>query len=160
MSRINMKQGITTEQVNEANAAYDELQSMFDKGVDGRVDLNIVDQAIAKMNEAADALSAVLGDDHMATRRVSDASIRAQVALEKLQQKGEDFDKKVEKLRAKVRSYDGWFVMVEGEKIPVTVAVVKDGRVIHGGEEHPFIPVYMPGEASANAGLRSLFDQD
>lgn len=148
MSRINMKVGITAEQVNEANAAYAEYRAALDGSVDGPIDASVIDQAIALMNEAADKLSATLGDDHIATRRVSDASIRAREALEKIIKNENKYYNKLDKLRAKVRSYNGWFVIINNVRVPIVLVKTVDGLIAYEGENHPFIPVYYPGTDS------------
>lgn len=159
MSRINMKVGITAEQVNEANDAMNAYHAALESQVDGQVDTNLIDRAIALMDQAVDMLNATLGGEHAAARRVSDASIRAQEALDKVIKSRDKDDARITKLFNKVRMYDGWFVMVDGNKIPVTDVRTVDGLVVYGGENHPFIPVYFP-VADADKGLRSLFDQD
>lgn len=159
MSRVNMKVGITAEQVNEANAAYKDYLAALSESVDGATDTGVIDRAISMMNEAAEMLAASLGDEHMATRRVSDASVRAQEAMEKLIHADDKRDARISKLRAKVRSYDGWFVMVDGERVPVTEAETVDGIVAFEGKNYPFIPVYFPGNPDAELGLKALFDE-
>ena len=154
MSRINMKVGITAEQVNEAFDAKTKYMELVNaKHTD--LDVSSLNVAIGDMNNAAQILANVLGDDHMATRRVSDASILAREAIKKIDGKVDKTGNQMVRALAKLRMYDGWFVVVGDEKIPVTEAVVVNGQVMHNGEKHPFIPAYMP-----NVGIPSLFDQD
>jgi phage-related minor tail protein len=158
MSRINMKVGITAEQVNEANAAYKDYLAALSESVDDMSNAEVIGNAVSMMNEAAAILSAALGDDHMATRRVTDAMARATEAGEKITRADEKRDARISKLRAKVRSYDGWFVMIDNERVPVVDAETVDGIVAFEGKNYPFIPVYFPGNSDAESGLKSLFD--
>lgn len=155
MSRINMTKGITAEQVNEANAAFIEYAAMLDVSDNVSIDIDVAERAAALVNEAAGALSAVFGSDHLATRRAEDAAQRAQVAIIKLREKIDGYTTRLDKLRAKVRSYDGWFVMIDGERVHVTEVITVNGEVQRYGDMFPFVPVYFPSQTD---GLAALFD--
>ena len=157
MSRINMKNGITVEQVNEAAEAYDALMSLnIDADVSGKSNRDMMVQ-VEKLRENADSVESMLGADHIAVRKIRDAADRLNLEADRIEKKAIRHDSRTASLIAKVNSYDGWFVMVEGEKIPVTRATVANGKVIHNGKQYPFVPVYFPSE---KAGLRSLFDNE
>ena len=158
MSRINMKIGITVDQVIEARNAFNELGEMNTAAENNDSDA-MLSKAENDLIGVANAVETILGGDHIITRRINDAATRCAELSNKISEKKEQHDAKIAKLAAKVNSYSGWFVMVGTEKIPVTRALIIDGMVYHGGEMNIFIPVYMPNEVY-EAVPPTLFDQE
>lgn len=144
MSRINMRTGITTEQVNDAAAAKDEYYSALEVREFDGIDDSAIETAIQYLNNAAEILADAFGNDHLATRRAADASIRAQVALEKNDKRDIKASKRLARLAARFDMYKSWFVMIDGVPVSVCDVRTEDGEVVYEGKRFPFIPVYMP----------------
>ena len=144
MTRISAKTGITAEQVNEAYETKLKLEELLNKGNADFGNWNVLDSCYTELINNGEKLIQVLGIDHPVVKKLDAAMARLDNERTRKIDASTEYNKQREKLEKKLAQYNGWFVMIHGEGIPVTQVRTVNGKVQYNGDELPFIPAYFP----------------
>ena len=148
MSRINMKVGITVEQVCEyiklSEKVFDlECRKLRD-GETANVDVGDMADFVCHIGEAMTLAKQIFGDGSRTHVTLQNILERAEKKTEIVEGAGKSKEARLAKMREKLAGFNGWQLMIRGQLRPLEVVSVVDGRVYYDGEEVPFIPVFVP----------------